>query len=82
MDAAEYHLPNEPLVLFFYNPFGRLVMEKVVKNVMDSFQSNRRRMVIVYLDPEYADLWDHVWFLRRSLTGCAVWDTGSIMADS
>lgn len=81
MDAAEYHLPNEPLVLFFYNPFGRLVMEKVVKNVMDSFQSNRRRMVIVYLTPEYADLWDDVSFLKRSRAGRGVWDTGSIMAD-
>lgn len=82
MDAAEYRLPNEPLVLFFYNPFGRLVMEKVVKNVTDSFQSNRRRMVIVYLTAEYTDLWDDVSFLKRSRPGRAVWDTGSSMADS
>lgn len=82
MDAAEYRLPNEPLVLFFYNPFERLVMEKVVKNVVDSFQLNRRRVVIVYLTPEYADLWDEVWFLKRSHPKRAVWDTGSIIEDS
>jgi SAM-dependent methyltransferase len=82
MDAAEYRLPNEPLVLFFYNPFERLVMEKVVKNVADSFQLNRRRVVIVYLTPEYADLWDNVWFLKRSHPNRAVWDTGSITEES
>jgi hypothetical protein len=82
MDAVEYRLPSEPLVLFFYNPFGRLVMEKVVENVVDSFKLNRRRMVIVYLTPEHAALWDNVWFLKRSHPGRAVWDTGSIMEDS
>ena len=82
MDAAEYSLPNEPLLLFFYNPFGRIVMEKMVKNIADSFQSNRRRIVIVYLTPEHADLWDHVCFLKRIRPDRAVWDTGSIAAVS
>jgi hypothetical protein len=79
MDATEYRLPNEPLVLFFYNPFGRPVMEKVVKNVVDSFELNPRRMIIIYLTPEYADLWDKVWFLKRSRPGHAIWDTGSTL---
>ncbi len=82
MDAAEYRLPNEPLVLFFYNPFGRQVMETVVENVINSFQASPRRMVIVYLTPEYADLWDRVSFLKRSRPDRTVWDTGSIMEDS
>jgi predicted RNA methylase len=82
MDAAEYRLPDEPLVLFFYNPFGRLVMEKMVKKVADSFQSNCRRIIIVYLTPEHADLWDDVGFLKRSHPGRAVWDTELIMVHS
>lgn len=82
MDAAEYRLPDEPLVLFFYNPFGRPVMEQVVKNVVDSFQLNRRRMVIVYMTPEYSDLWDDVPFLIRRRPDLAVWETRSFWADS
>ena len=78
MDATEYRLPNEPLVLFFYNPFGRKVMEKVVENVTHSFQSNRRRMVVVYLTPEHADLWDRVGFLQRTHPTRIVWDTRSV----
>ncbi len=32
-DAAEFVLPDEPLVLYFYNPFDREVMQVVVQNV-------------------------------------------------
>ncbi len=81
VDAGEYHLPNERLVLFFYNPFGRPVMEKVVRNVIDSFRSNPRRMLIVYLTPQCAELWDQARFLKRNSPGGSVWDTGSITAD-
>ena len=76
MDATEYRLPNEPLVLFFNNPFGRPVMEKIVKNAVDSFEVNPRRMIIVYLGPEYEDLWDKVWFLKRSRPDHSIWDIG------
>ena len=81
LDAAEYCLPNEPLV-FFYNPFGRQVMEKVVQNVIDSFRSCPRRMIIAYLAPKDADLWDRVQFLKRDRSGRAVWDTGPIVEGS
>ena len=38
-DAAEYRVPDGPLVLFFYNPFGLPVMEKVAANVANSFRA-------------------------------------------
>jgi hypothetical protein len=81
-DAAEFQLPQEPLVLFLYNPFGRPVMKKVVSNVADSFQRKPRRMVVIYFCSDHADLWDSSTFLRRTRSSSwpAVYDTGEIAA--
>jgi hypothetical protein len=75
MDASEYTLPNEPLVLYFYNPFGRPVMEKVIQNVRDSFQSNRRRILVVSLTAYESMLWDEVSFLKKWKSQSNVWDS-------
>lgn len=78
MDASEYCLPNQPLVLYFYNPFGRAVMEKVVENVRNSYQLHRKRIVVVNMTAFDADLWDEVCFLKRSCPDRYVWDTNSV----
>jgi len=45
MEATEYELPKEKLVLFFFNPFGGEVMEKVLGKIEAS------------LDRDYRDVW-------------------------
>lgn len=45
VDATEYEFPHEKLVLFFFNPFGSTVMEKVLGNLGAS------------LDREFRDVW-------------------------
>lgn len=47
IDAAEFDLPPGPLVLFFYNPFGAIVMTKVVENIRKSLASNARDIWIL-----------------------------------
>jgi Protein-L-isoaspartate(D-aspartate) O-methyltransferase (PCMT) len=76
-DAAESQIPDGPLVLFFNNPFGRPVMERVIHNVANSFQLNPRRIVIIYVLPEHMDLWDKVGFLSRTRASglIAMYDT-------
>ncbi len=77
-DATEHPLPLDPLVLFFYNPFGRPVMAQVVRNVTESFAFRPRRILVIYMTPEYADLWDGVSFLKRRTSDIAMWDTGEV----
>jgi len=68
MDATLYRLPEEPTVLFLFNPFGRPIMASVVKNVSESFLRHPRRIVVVYFNPVCADIWDSTGFLRKAKT--------------
>lgn len=77
-DAAEVALPNDPLVVYLFNPFSRAVMSKVVHNVTDSFRENPRRMAVVYFTPYDADLWEATGFLKRLSSSPAVFDTGVV----
>jgi SAM-dependent methyltransferase len=64
-DAARFPLPDGPLVLYFFNPFGRPVMKRVRDNVVASYGASPRGIVVVYHNPEHADLWEAVGFLER-----------------
>lgn len=57
MDAFEYPLPNEPLVLYLYNPFERPLMARLVESVQRNLRSHPRPIVVLYFNPENADLW-------------------------
>jgi SAM-dependent methyltransferase len=76
-DATELQIPDGPLVLYFYNPFGRPVMEKVIHNVSTSFRLYPRRIVVIYFGPEHMDLWDKAGFLSRTRASdwIAMYDT-------
>jgi SAM-dependent methyltransferase len=65
MDATRFPIPEEPVVLFFYNPFDGRVMEIVRDNVVRSYEDNPRSIIVIYHNPQYSDLWDAVGFLRR-----------------
>ena len=47
VDATEYQLPNEPLVLYFFNPFRGPVLAAVVENIRRSVEAHQRDIVIV-----------------------------------
>ena len=70
VDAAEYDLPYEPLVLYFFNPFKRPVMKQVVNNVTRTFQAYPRRIVVLYFSPYQAHLWDNIGFLEKVKDTC------------
>jgi hypothetical protein len=65
IDAMWFFIPEEPVVLFFYNPFDRLIMESVRDNVVRSYEGSPRSIVVIYHTPRYSDVWDSVGFLRR-----------------
>ena len=58
MDAAEFAIPDENVVLYFYNPFSAEVMARVIKNICDSLQRSPRLMKILYLNPVDAGLFE------------------------
>jgi len=47
-DAAEYPIPDGPLVVFIHNPFGGAVMDRVLANLTQSYREQRRDIWIVY----------------------------------
>jgi predicted RNA methylase len=64
MDAAEYELPNEKLVLFFFNPFGSEVMATVIRKLGASLNRSFRDVWVVLHDPTPPDLFDETRELR------------------
>jgi hypothetical protein len=74
-DAAEYPIPDEPLVLYLYHPFSEQVMSKVIQNVVDSYRRHPRRIVVVYFFPQLAALWEATGVFQRTHDIPAIFDT-------
>jgi SAM-dependent methyltransferase len=55
-DAVTYEPPTDPVVCYFYNPFDRPVLQKVIANLEESLNRVPRQALIVYVDPRHADL--------------------------
>jgi SAM-dependent methyltransferase len=62
-DAAAFELPDDPLVCYFYNPFGEPVLREVLANIERSLARTPRPIVIIYVDPVH----------RRVLDGAGPW---------
>jgi len=54
-DALEFEIPLEPCVLFFYNPFGAVVLCRVLEKVRESMKICPRDVLIVYINPAHVD---------------------------
>jgi SAM-dependent methyltransferase len=51
MDAAEFPLPDAPLVLYFFNPFPEPVLERVLSNLRESLARAPRRVYVLFYSP-------------------------------
>jgi hypothetical protein len=80
MDAAEFPFPAEDLVLYFFFPFRRPVMEPLIKRLDLSLDENPRDVIVLYRNPELADILDgtrnlklhartNSYTVHRSITG-------------
>lgn len=68
MDATEYTFPDGNLLVYFYNPFDKPVMEKVLKNLTVSLAREKREVTVIcdrlhdrelvtnYLHPQKCDI--------------------------
>jgi len=57
-DVTDYRFRDDENVLFFFNPFTRPVMRRVLANVDESFGRKPREMWLIYNDPACRDLID------------------------
>lgn len=51
-DAAEFEPPQGPLVCYFYNPFGALMMRRVMDRLCLSLANAPRPALVVYVNPK------------------------------
>jgi SAM-dependent methyltransferase len=51
-NAETFRIPDEPCVLFFYNPFKSDTLKVVVGNIRDSYIARPRKIYVVYLNPD------------------------------
>lgn len=58
VDAADYRLTSEYSLCFFYNPFAEPVLQKVLGNIRAVLRELRGRVVVVYLNPVHAKVFD------------------------
>jgi SAM-dependent methyltransferase len=47
-DATEHELEHEPQVLYFYSPFARSVMDRIVHNIEDSLKKSPRDLLVLF----------------------------------
>jgi SAM-dependent methyltransferase len=50
-EAEDFEFPEEPLVLYLYNPFPAAVLERVVANLERSLRERPRPVAIIYVNP-------------------------------
>lgn len=49
-DAANFEIPNENCVFYFYNPFSSEILSQVISRISKSYAENPRKMYIIYYD--------------------------------
>lgn len=49
LDATRFVIPPDDLVLYFFNPFQRAVLDQVIANINTSLQARPRKIILVYL---------------------------------
>lgn len=50
-DATEYEIPDEPLVIYLFNPFPEAGLQRVVAKLEESVQVRPRDMYVLYHNP-------------------------------
>lgn len=82
MDAGEYVFPHQTFVLYMYNPFERPIMQRVIDNLVKTFNQRPRRVIVMYFTPKYSDLWAETECLEKVMErpGYHVFDTAAALS--
>ena len=55
-DAFYYEIPADADCIFLFNPFDEVIMNGVVKNIMESLKQHQRGISIIYVNPLHKEL--------------------------
>jgi SAM-dependent methyltransferase len=55
-DATEFSFPNEPLVVFLFNPLPETGLRKLIENLEDSLRESPRTGYVIYANPVFAEI--------------------------
>lgn len=55
MDAARFDLPDGDCILYFFNPFGADLLERVVERSLDQARSGKRRIIVILYNPVHLE---------------------------
>jgi hypothetical protein len=61
-DAAQYELPEGPVVLYLFNPFGGPVIEEVARRT--TLAARDRPLRLIYMNPIHGDAWTALGWTR------------------
>jgi SAM-dependent methyltransferase len=64
-DATDFPLPEDPLVIFLFNPFPESGMRKVVANLEQSLRAHPRPVYVLYHNPLLEHVLSASWRLRK-----------------
>lgn len=69
-DVTTYDFPEEPTVIYLYNPFEGDVMRKVIQRVLRTHAKNRRPIFVLYSNPLLESYWIEAGFvaIKRGAT--------------
>ncbi len=62
-DATKYTIASNATVFYFFNPFGKSVMQQVLQNIKHSVEQNPREIYCVYLNPKYKEVFIELNFI-------------------
>lgn len=68
MDATMLPVPATPLLCFFYNPFGPVVLNRVLDNLEQSHAQTPRSLHVFYRNPVHASVVEARRFLELKVT--------------
>ena len=55
-DATEFSFPNEPLVVFLFNPLPETGLRKLIENLEGSLRESPRPGYVIYANPVFAEI--------------------------
>jgi SAM-dependent methyltransferase len=65
-DARDFVFPNEPTVLFLFNPLPEPSLRELVRNLSASLELNPRSFYVAYANPVLEHVFDGLGFLKKT----------------
>ena len=68
MDFAEFTLPEEPCLIYMFDPCDEVVLRRTLRNLEESLRSHPRQILVIYVAPRLQAVMDWCGFLRKIMT--------------